>query len=229
MYTLMSVVLHSLDLATIARALHARIQQAPEFFSHTPVIVDFSHVPVSASTNFKALFKVIRQQQLLPVAVRGLPETLSETLQSLGVPIVEQNSPQQTAILPEQPAEPDLIVGKPGSTLIIERSLRPGQRCYARGADLIVLGDTQPDNELIADGSIHVYGVLRGKALCGMQGDVDARIFCHGLEAEVVSVGEHSLKPGKTADALSTPPVLQIKLSDGAVSITPLLTKKPLD
>jgi septum site-determining protein MinC len=222
MYTLMSVVLHSVDLATVARALNARTQQAPEFFSNTPVIVDFSQVPVNASTNFKALFKVVRQRGLLPVAVRGLPEALSETLQGLGVPVVEQNSPQQTSAPAEQAAEPDLIVGKPGSPLIIERPLRAGQRCYARNADLIVTGNTLPDNELIADGNIHVYGTLRGRALCGMQGNTEARIFCRALDAVTVSVGSQSLQPVELSGELKTAAALQIRLIEDVVTILPL-------
>ena len=222
MYTLMSVVLHSVDLATVAIALNARVKQAPEFFSNTPVIVDFSQVPVTASTNFKALFKVVRQQTLLPVAVRGLPESLSEKLQGLGVPVVEQNSPMQAATLPEQPAEPDLIVGQAGSTLIIERPLRAGQRCYARNADLIVTGDTLADNELIADGNIHVYGTLRGRALCGMQGNTDARIFCTALDTVAVSVGNKSLHSDGVSCELKTAAALQVCLIDGVVTVLPL-------
>ncbi len=225
MYTLMSLVLHSSDLATVARSLHARVQQAPNFFANTPVIVDFSQVPVSPSYNFKALFKVVRQQQLLPVAVRGLPEKLSEQLQVLGVPVVEHNSPQAIAPEVEQVAEPDLIVGKPGKTLFVERPLRAGQRCYAPDADLVIVGECGADNELIADGNIHVYGVLRGTALCGMQGNRDARIFCTGFDAKKVSIAGVTLSRAKVSDVPGSEQALQVKLVAGVIEIRPLIDK----
>lgn len=203
MYTLMTLALHSTDYAAVARALHARIRQAPGFLSNTPVIVDFSAVGVPANYNFNLLFKVVRQQHLLPVAVRGLPEHMKDALQSAGVPVVELSVPRADHAASEASlAEPEVTVGAPGETLVIPRSLRPGERCYSRGADLIVVGDCQADNELVADGHLHIYGALRGHAVCGFQGNREAQIFCRELDACSVSVagvgtsGTHSLPPG---------------------------------
>jgi septum site-determining protein MinC len=66
--------------------------------------------------------------------------------------------------------------------------VRSGQQFVAKGGDLIVTSSVSHGAELLADGSIHIYGALRGRALAGLSGDVDARIFCHSLEAELVSI-----------------------------------------
>ena len=75
-----------------------------------------------------------------------------------------------------------------GVYLILDRSLRSGQKVYARQADLVVVGMVSPGAEVIADGSIHIYGPLRGKAMAGARGDESARIFTTQLDAELVAV-----------------------------------------
>lgn len=189
MYTLMSLVLHSTSHAEIVKAVHQRVLQAPAFLSNIPVIVDFSAVSIPPAYNFNLLFKVIRQQKLLPVAVRGLPEQMKDQLQGAGVPVVEFNASRSDGSARDHVvAEPSVLTGPPGQTLLIPRSLRAGERCYAQDADLIVVGSTLPTNEIIADGHIHVYGALQGHAVCGFQGNRSARIFCQKLEATTVSV-----------------------------------------
>ncbi len=210
MYTLMSLVLASTDHALIARSLHERVQQAPGFLFNIPVIVDFSSVSVTGGYNFNLLFKLIRQQSLLPVAVRGLPEHLQERLQAAGVPVVEMTTPRSGMSIERSMsegkgkliAEPGVTLGRPGETLLIDRPLRSGERCYAQQSDLIVIGDSLPDTELIADGHIHIYGALRGKVAAGFQGDKTARIYCRTLAAQMVSiagVGSTTLTPPRRA------------------------------
>ncbi len=188
-YTLMTLALQSTDHALIARALHIRIRQAPAFLANTPVIVDFSAVGIAQDYNFNLLFKVIRQQRLLPVAVRGLPEHMNDQLQSMGVPVVEL-SVSSTVVTADTPQGigPDVTVGAAGETLLVDRTLRAGERCYARDADLIVVGDSRADTELLADGHIHVYGVLRGRVVAGFSGNTAAQVFCHALETAAVSI-----------------------------------------
>lgn len=76
-------------------------------------------------------------------------------------------------------------------TLLITQPIRSGQQVYAQGADLIVHAPVSQGAELIADGNIHVYGPLRGRALAGVSGNKNARIYCQKLEAELVSVAGH--------------------------------------
>ncbi len=108
------------------------------------------------------------------------------------------------------------------ATLILDRSLRSGQKVYARGADLIVVGAVSPGAEVIADGNIHVYGPLLGKAMAGARGDENARIFTTQLDAELVAVaGVYRVVDTQLpANVLKRPAA--VRLHDGALHIEPL-------
>ena len=90
-----------------------------------------------------------------------------------------------TTSAPQKPKENDKTAAK---TLIIDKPIRAGSQVYAKNADLIVTGSVNPGAEILADGNIHVYGALRGRALAGIQGDLNARIFAKEIEAELVSI-----------------------------------------
>jgi len=216
MYTLMSVVLRVTNLAEIKRDLQERVRQAPAFFRNTPVIVDFSNVRVTAEFDFNSLFKIIRELHLLPVAVRGIEEMLSEKFQDVGVPIVELASTGRSA--PEEKTQ------KLGSsrTVIVDRPVSAGQQCISETGDLVLLAGCNTDAELIADGNIHVYGTLRGRAMCGVHGDVRARIFCSALAAKMVSVAGHYKVLEEIPDSIRDKPV-QIRLENTQLIIEPLL------
>lgn len=119
----------------------------------------------------------------------------------------------------EQDAHADVT---PQATLILDRSLRSGQKVYARGADLIVIGQVSPGAEVIADGSIHVYGPLRGKAMAGARGDTSARIFTTQLDAELVAVaGVYRVVDTRLpADVLNRPAT--VRLAGDALQVEPL-------
>jgi septum site-determining protein MinC len=218
MVTLMSVLLNSTDLIQIESSLAQHVKQAPGFFASTPVVIDFSRIEISDTFNFKALFKLIRTQSLMPVAVRGVEPELSERLQQAGVPIVETSASERTATSDQTqtPARTGRI-----ASLVVEQTVRSGQQIYAKGADLIVLAQSNAGAELVADGNIHVYGALRGKALCGVTGDESARIFCSQLEAELVSVAGRYKILEEIPAAVQNKPV-QIRLSGEQLLIEPL-------
>jgi septum site-determining protein MinC len=98
--------------------------------------------------------------------------------------------------------------------------VRSGTQIYARGSDLIVTAAVSPGAELVADGNIHVYGVLRGRALAGASGDAAARIFCTRFEAELVSIaGSYLVSEQMPAGVRSTS--VQIALVDDQLTISP--------
>lgn len=110
----------------------------------------------------------------------------------------------------------------PRATMLLDRSLRSGQKVYARGADLIVVGAVSPGAEVIADGNIHVYGPLRGKAMAGARGDESARIFTTRLDAELVAVaGVYRVVDTELPPDLKERPA-EVRLQAGALRITPL-------
>lgn len=104
---------------------------------------------------------------------------------------------------------------------LVTRPVRSGQQVYARDSDLIVLGQIGPGAEIIADNNIHVYGPLRGKALCGVSGNTEARIFCQSLEAELVSVaGNYKVLEEIPAELRGKP--AQISFTNNKIVIEPL-------
>lgn len=228
MYTLMSIVLHDDGIDKIAVDLAERVQQAPAFFKNTPVIVDFSPISIVANYDFNRLFKVIRQQQLLPVAVRGIGDDLREKMQAAGVPIVElasTNAADDTTEKKETAQKSESGSEETGKSRraarIVEQPVRSGQQCVSKYGDLILLAQISSSAELIANGNIHVYGTLRGRALCGVHGDTNARIFCSSLEADLVSVAGHYKVLEEVPAAVKNRPV-QISLQDDQLLIEPL-------
>jgi len=115
-------------------------------------------------------------------------------------------------------AELDYVARTP---MMIDRPVRSGQQLYARDTDLIIIGQVGPGAEVIADHNIHIYGPLRGRALCGVSGNTSTRIFCQSLEAELVSVaGNYRMLETIPADLRGKP--AKIALDNDRLSIEPL-------
>jgi len=235
MYTLMSVVLRVNNLKQIRYDLIERVTQAPAFFKNTPVIVDFSEIEIDADFDFNSLFKTVRQQQLLPVAVRGISKSLHEQFQSMGVPMLEL-SPSAGVELSASAGNDNPVAvsdqkrkNKPQverlrqseRSVVVDTPIRSGQQCAALAGDLVITSSCNPGAELVADGNIHVYGTLRGRAMCGVHGDENARIFCSSLEAQLVSVAGHYKILKEIPDSIKNKPV-QISFKDGQLFINPL-------
>jgi septum site-determining protein MinC len=135
----------------------------------------------------------------------------------------ESDSEADTALAAAAVAPPDIAPtgARAEPTLVIDRPLRSGQRIYAKG-DLVVLGLVSNGAEIIAEGNIHVYAPLRGRALAGVHGNHDARIFCTCLEAELISIAGiyRTTEVPLTADVAGKP--VQIRLDDEKLLIEPL-------
>jgi septum site-determining protein MinC len=113
--------------------------------------------------------------------------------------------------VPQQPAR--------AAARIVTEPVRSGTQIYARGTDLVVTASVSPGAEVMADGHIHVYGRLRGRALAGAAGDTAARIFCTRLEAELVSIaGRYLVSEQLPAEHQGSP--AQIALVDDMLTIT---------
>lgn len=121
----------------------------------------------------------------------------------------------------EAPSPEDEPAAEPAVSKVVVQPVRSGRQIYAQGGDLIVLASISPGAELIADGHIHVYGTLRGRALAGIAGNSDARIFCRSLEAELVSIGGYWRVRDDIPEELIGKPV-QIHLDGEHVVIEPL-------
>ena len=136
------------------------------------------------------LTNAIRQLGLLPIGIRGGTAQQNQQAIEQGIPVHSihgSNAPSEAQktkkITPELP-EPQIDLA---TTLLITQPIRSGQRIYSKG-DLIILAQVSAGAEILAEGNIHVYGALRGRALAGVQGNPDVRIFCSDLQAELISI-----------------------------------------
>ena len=187
--TLVALVLKTTDLALLAQELEARFADAPGLFDQDPVAIDLSFVrEADASIDFDALIALLRAHKMLPIAVKAGSALQMEAALAAGLTEAQGNAPAARASEPAAPA-PVLEVPAPArATLIVDKPLRSGQRVYAKGADLIVLAVVSFGAEVIADGNIHVYAPLRGRALAGALGDTAARIFTTCMEPQLLCI-----------------------------------------
>ena len=202
--SLVAVLLKSDDWAAVANDLLTQFGpqgEAPDFFEHDPVVLDFSPITsVPTSADLDGLCIALRACHLIPIAFRGVPQEWTEKLLQMGwisAPFEIQRAKDKTERVeaPEVVAAPvttvtrEVIREVPGpATLVIDKPLRSGQKVYARGGDLVVLAMVNQGAEVVADGNIHVYAPLRGKAMAGARGNTQARIFSLCLEPELVSI-----------------------------------------
>ncbi|MCM2337734.1 MAG: septum site-determining protein MinC [Lysobacter sp.] len=201
----------TLDVPRLVEEMRSRVQRAPKLFQRAAVVLDFgglSQVPLASTV--QALIDGLREAGVLPVAIAyGTSET-ERLAESLGLPLLAKfraqyeraegeaaaaaapPAPKRQAPEPEpQPvrAAPAAHAGQPG--LMHAAPVRSGQQVYADNRDLTVLSTVGAGAEVIADGSVHIYGPLRGRALAGAQGNDKARIFCREFHAELVAVAGH--------------------------------------
>jgi septum site-determining protein MinC len=196
--------LRSADLPALHAALAELTGNAPDFFDNDLAVLDFAGAEaLPAAVDWPALGNLLRQSGLNAVATSGLPEALAAAAAAAGLPAVPAEAfarPGRSAPPAERPAaapapqpapqpvSPPPAAEPPPRTITLDKPLRSGQRFYAKGCDLIVTAMVSAGAEVIADGNIHVYAPLRGRALAGASGDRTARIFTTCLEAELVSV-----------------------------------------
>ena len=193
---LVALVLKSADLDALAREFEARYGDIPDFFDHDALVVDLSRLESQAqggerqAVDFPGLLELLWKYRLAPVAVHGARNDLVEVARAAGL-FPAPDARVGTAAQREANAEvPHKVVQAeaPTGALVVDRPLRSGQQVYARGRDLVMLAMVNPGAEVIADGHIHVYAPLRGRAIAGARGNADARIFALGMEAELISI-----------------------------------------
>jgi len=139
------------------------------------------------------LLSVLKSCQLVPVAFRHANDAWEAAALAVGLvkaePEIQRTRSASVSTVVSEPVIQEVIREVPGpATMVIDRPLRSGQKVYAKGCDLVVLAMVNQGAEVVADGNIHVYAALRGKAMAGARGNVKARIFALSLEPELVSI-----------------------------------------
>jgi septum site-determining protein MinC len=205
------------DLDAVERQLSDHLRQMPQFFLYAPIVVDLTELG-NARIDLGRLAELLRRHNLVPVAVRNPTDSQQVLAVSAGWAILQsglapgrrppggrtepaptaaerRSSPPDTPVVVEAAPAPEPVgegLAEPFETtlpgLTVRTPVRSGQVIHAVGGDLVVLAPVSSGAELIADGNIHVYGPLRGRALAGATGNSDVSIFCLGLEAEFLSI-----------------------------------------
>jgi septum site-determining protein MinC len=231
--SLATVVLHQADPAVLAAELQQRLGETPNFFDDDPVVIDLTPLRGhEAPLAFAAIVDALREHRMRPSLVTGgSPAQMADAL-AAGLPAAPEAQPApkprtvEVEVIREvvhevvHEVEREVAVHVP--TLVVDRPLRSGQQAYAKGGDLVVHAAVNAGAEVLADGNIHVYGPLRGKAIAGSRGNADARIFTTCLEAELIAIAGvyRTAETPLPKDVAGKP--AQVRLVDGVLVMTPL-------
>lgn len=244
-----SVTLRSLHPGQLARSA-TELFGGEAFFEGDAAVLELDQIEAAeeaspeGSPDWSAIRAILDRHGLRVIGVRGGSDSLRETAAAAGLPglpafkrparAAAGPAAQEPPAVPAPPPEPapapaaEKVSPAPlpaiVPTLIIDRPLRSGQQAYARGGDLVVLAAVNAGAEVIADGSIHIYAPLRGRALAGASGDTGARIFTTRFEAELVSIaGVYRTFEAGIPDQLGGQPV-QVQLDGSQLNLRALKT-----
>lgn len=198
------------DAAALCEELERRVRAAPQLFARAAVVLDLSHLMnLPDDGTVDALLEAVRSAGMLPVGLAYGTSEVDALSQRMGLPLIAKFraayepadggsiAPPAAAAEPVRRAEPVRQEAEPAAPLTnagaqhYEGTVRSGQQVYARDRDLVVTGAIANAAEVIADGSIHIYGSLRGRAMAGAQGDEKARIYISDFRAELVAIAGH--------------------------------------
>jgi len=197
--------IRTLDVPRLTQEMRERVARAPKLFGRAAVILDFGGLSQTPDVDTaRALLEGLREAGVLPVALAYGTTEIEQLSVALGLPLLAKfraqyerldggaaptPPPPPAPVAAPAPPPPPAAAPKPGR--MQRNAVRSGQQLYAENADLTVLSTVGAGAEVIADGSIHIYGNLRGRALAGAQGNAEARIFCREFNAELVAIAGH--------------------------------------
>jgi septum site-determining protein MinC len=190
-FSVPALLLSGNNLQLIEQQLQERIKLAPEFFKNSPVVVDLKELNrQNLDVDIALITEITRKLGLLPIGIRGGSPQQNKKSLELNMPVYS-NSNRTSAAETKKSTQTIVDVSQkkdaaPTAT-VITQPIRSGQRLYAHG-DLVILAQVSAGAEILAEGNIHVYGSLRGRALAGVQGNTEARILCTHLQAELISI-----------------------------------------
>ncbi|WP_455196927.1 septum site-determining protein MinC [Kaarinaea lacus] len=241
-FTLPVLKICTTEIQQVEKALKKHLAQSLSFFKNAPIVIDLERTKqLKPAMDFEALTELLRAQQLVPVAVQkgSLEQHLEAEKAGLAI-LTGQASDKSKSQEPEAAVASEQIStldeqdsatqhgtasGETTSnapTKMVSQPIRSGQRIYARGGDLIVLAAVNAGAEVMADGNIHIYAPLRGRALAGVMGDQSARIFCHSMEAELIAIaGSYRVFEDQVPDEIRQKSV-QICLRGEQLDIVPI-------
>lgn len=234
MYTVMVVQVDDPNDPNFESRLAEQVARSPSFFANAPVVIDLKNATGLATADaFQSLKRLFKRQHLIAVGITNANGTqvraaMNADLAAFPSGGARRSEPAETA--PPAPA-PESRTAAPmpesqapvalsgGKSKIITQPVRSGTQIYARGTDLVILASVGAGAEVIADGHVHIYGALRGRAIAGASGDTEARIFTSKLEAELLCVAGQYLVSEAIGQEFRGQAV-QIGLADGVLTIS---------
>ncbi|MBA3757075.1 MAG: septum site-determining protein MinC [Nitrosomonas sp.] len=232
------LVLFNNDIAAIEEALQEKISLAPEFFKESPLIIDLRELnKQNQDLDFVQIVQVLRRIGFFPVGIRGGNKQQNKQACTLSIPIdtvreqgnsivigeaqkqetTQQLSPQPEITVAKESVSSAAVPLAAVTSTLVTQPIRSGQRIYASG-DLIIMSQVSAGAEIMAEGNIHVYNTLRGRALAGVHGNTAARIFCFDLQAELISIaGDYKTSEDLNKQTYKSP--VQIYLQNHALII----------
>ena len=220
----------------VVPAIGDQFRRAPGFLRFAPIVLGLSDIQVPpAEVDFPGLIQGLRELEIMPIGTTGGTAEMRNVAISYGLPPVRSiggkeadeditaPSPQAGDATQAAPPPPPPIT-KPAaarSTMVVEQPVRAGQRIWAEGADLIITSTVNAGAEVIADGNIHVYGALRGRAIAGGASNMEARVFALNFDPELVSIaGFYAVREGFPAAQIGK--AMQVRLVGERMRFDPI-------
>jgi septum site-determining protein MinC len=219
----------------VVPAIGDQFRRAPGFLRFAPIVLGLSDIQVPpAEVDFPGLIQGLRELEIMPIGTTGGTAEMRNVAISYGLPPVRSIGGKEadedvTAPSPQvgdatQAAPPPPPITKPAvarSTMVVEQPVRAGQRIWAEGADLIITSTVNAGAEVIADGNIHVYGALRGRAIAGGASNMEARVFALNFDPELVSIaGFYAVREGFPAAQIGK--AMQVRLVGERMRFDPI-------
>ena len=201
-FSALVLVLYNAKLKQVELQLKEKIAQAPEFFKNTPLLIDLKNCNSEEQPiDVTSLIKCLQLNKLCPIGISGGSKEQHRQALELHIPThsiratnlnASSSTPKIAVENTEKPQNKPSTeaIAPPVENMLVSQPIRSGQRIYAKG-DLTILSHVSAGAEVMAEGNIHIYGALRGRALAGVQGNTESRIFCLDLQAELISIAGH--------------------------------------
>lgn len=179
-------------MAELRTQLQQKLAQAPGFFHQAPVVINVENA--AAIPDFVAIKQLFVELQLVLVGICGASSELKKAAHQAGLAALQlskNNKAVETAskaVATPAPTPAPVPAPVVMESKLVEQNIRSGQQIYVKGGDLIIKGTVGAGAEVIADGNIHIYGSLRGKAIAGAGGDSSKKIYCYNMQAELISI-----------------------------------------
>ncbi|WP_424813814.1 septum site-determining protein MinC [Roseococcus sp. YIM B11640] len=232
-YSLLTLRLLTGDVQAVLPALGDQFRRAPGFLRFAPIAIGLDDLG-GEQVDFPALVQGLRALEILPIGVVGGSQPLRAAAAGAGLPTLRPAGQRETEVEAPSPVGAPPVVITPAApppepsrpamprSMLVTQNVRAGQRVYAQGSDLIIVGSVNAGSEVIADGNIHIYGALRGRAVAGASEDAEARIFAQNFDPELVAIsGFYAVREG-----LSSTPIgrgVQVRLDGEQLRFDPLV------